>query len=206
MSDLRIGISMRETNALNYFERRDSISRDWFSFLKKYFPNANYILLPNVGNDIIDYIKKWNLNAFILSGGDDYGIYPRRDITEKNIFEFSRTNSLPIFGVCRGAQIIYKFMGGLIEKGDEKIIRIHSSNRHKIRFKNLLYSVNSYHSSYLIEETKPSNLNITSKCLDDGLIESFEGCNILGFMWHPERENNINKFEIEEIKKLFRYE
>lgn len=206
MKDLRIGLTMRETKALEYIETRDSVSRDWMKYLNKCIPQASFIILPNLGIDIIKYIKEWKLNGFILSGGDDYGKSKERDLTEKKIFDFAQINNYPILGVCRGAQIIFKFMGGSFKKGIANDINYHSNNRHLIKFKNKKHKVNSYHSNILIEKTTPKNLVITSKCLNDNTIESFEGKNILGFMWHPEREKDFSNFDLNEIKKLFKYE
>lgn len=206
MNELRIGLSMRETRSQEYYEIRDSISRDWLKYFKKCLPNCKIIFLPNLGSDITNYIKDWNLNGFILTGGEDFGLSETRDRTEREIFEFAQTKSLPILGICRGFQLIFKFMGGSIDKGDENFIKQHSPTRHKINYKNNIKTVNSYHCNFLDETTIPEKINITSRCLLDNSIESFEGNNILGFMWHPERESNFSKFDLLEIKKLFNYD
>ena len=206
MKELRIGLSMRETKSQEYYEIRDSISRDWLKYFKECLPNCKIIFLPNLGSDITNYIEDWNLNGFILTGGEDIGFSETRDNTEKEVFEFSQKKSLPILGVCRGFQLIYKLMGGSIGKGNDSFIKQHSPTRHQINFKNNIFTVNSYHCNFLDETTIPKNINITSRCIVDNSIESYEGKNILGFMWHPERESIFSDFDLLEIKKLFKYD
>lgn len=197
---------MRETNALGYNEKRDSIARDWYRYIKGVMPNSNWILLPNIEKDICQYIKNWNINAFILTGGEDYGISEERDETEKLIFEYSQKNLLPILGICRGFQNIYKWLGGEFEKKDNNFSNFHSSTRHQIVINNGIYEVNSYHSNALIESSKPEVLNVIARCRRDKTIEAFEGVNTLGLMWHPEREIELSEWDAKKIKKLFKYE
>ena len=206
MQKLNIGISMRESNAIGYIEKRDSIARDWYKYMKEVMPNSNWILLPNIEKDIYQYIENWNLNAFILTGGEDYGICKERDNTEKLIFDYSQKNSLPILGVCRGFQLIYKWLGGDFEKKGKKFSSFHISTRHQIVTNNGIKEVNSYHSNVLIEITKPKELNIIARCKRDNTIEAYEGENILGFMWHPEREKKFNEWGSQKIKSIFKYE
>ena len=79
---LRIGVSMRVTKAVDYFEKRDALAQDWQNFLSEYLPEAISMPLPNLGEQIIqDVVEPWRINAFILTGGDDLGVFPERDIT-----------------------------------------------------------------------------------------------------------------------------
>lgn len=203
MTDLRIGISMRETNAIEYQEKRDSIAKDWYVYLKKIMPKAKFILIPNINEDIEDYLKYWNINSIILTGGDSLGFSKDRDLTEKIIFDYARSNSIPILGICRGFQAIYKWCGGNILNNNSKF---HNSTRHKIKLFNKLFDVNSYHSNILDESSKPNELQIIARCEYDSTIEAYSGNQILGLMWHPEREQNINLFDKRMIKSLFNYE
>ena len=174
MYKLNIGISMRETNATNYIEKRDSIARDWYRFMNNVLPNANWILLPNIEKNIINYLKRWDINALILSGGDDLGISDERDYTEKLIFEYSKNHKIPLLAVCRGFQLVYKLMGGSLEKLNDKFSKFHTENYHEVNINNKIFNVNSYHSNVLIENTKPAELNIIARCIKDNSIEAFE--------------------------------
>lgn len=206
MKKLNIGISMREVNAIGYHEKRDSIARDWYRYMEEVLPNSNWLLLPNIDNNICHYLKNWDINALILSGGEDLGSSKERDNTEKLIFNYSQNNSLPILGICRGFQAIYKWLGGNIEKQDINFSKYHVATRHQIKINNELNEVNSYHSNALIETSKPDELQVLARCKRDNTIEAFEGENILGLMWHPERENKFHEWDAKRIKKLFKYE
>lgn len=206
MNKLNIGISMRETNAVNYNEKRDSIARDWFRYMEDVMPNANWILLPNIGENIIKYIDTWGINAFILSGGEDLGISDERDETESVIFKYSLKENLPVLGICRGCQLVYKLIGGSVEKKNDEFSKFHTANYHEVIIENKKKIVNSYHSNALLEVVKPKELDIIARCKKDNTIEAYERYNILGLMWHPEREKEFNEWDAKKIKKLFKYE
>lgn len=207
MKKLNIGISMREVNASEYTEKRDSIARDWYKFMQKVLPNANWILIPNIEKDTIKYIKSWQINAFILTGGEDIGKSKERDFSEKQIFKYAQKNSLPILGVCRGLQLIYKWMGGYIEQNDKTFSDLHLAKPHEIILDdNRIIIVNSFHSNKLKEELKPDELKVLARCKLDNSIEAFEGDKILGIMWHPEREEIPKNWDSYKIKKLFKHE
>lgn len=206
MQKLNIGISMRETNAIDYDEKRDSIARNWYRYMKEIMPNANWILLPNIENDINNYIRNWNLNAFILTGGENLGVSKERDSTEKLIFQYSQTHSLPILGICRGFQAIFRWLGGEIEERDENFSSFHVATRHEIIINKEIKEVNSYHSNALIDSSKPAVLEVIGRCKSDNSIEAYQGEKILGLMWHPEREKALSEWEAKIIKNLFRYE
>jgi putative glutamine amidotransferase len=206
MKKLNIGISMRETNAIGYNEKRDSIARDWYTYLDEVMPNANWLLLPNIEKNIIRYIEYWDINAFILIGGEDLGISYQRDNTEKLIFEYSQKKTLPILAICRGFQLVYEQMGGCVKKQNKDFSRFHTANHHEIIIGNKKKIVNSYHSNALLESVKPKELDIIARCKKDNTIEAYEGYNILGFMWHPEREKEFNEWDAKKIKELFKYE
>ncbi|PTX42613.1 putative glutamine amidotransferase [Christiangramia gaetbulicola] len=206
MQKLIIGISMREANAASYDEKRDAIARDWYRFMKEIMPNANWILLPNIEEEIIEYIENWNINAFILTGGENLSISKERDDTEKLIFQYSQANSLPVLGICRGFQAIFKWLGGEIEQRNDRFSVFHVATRHQIIINNKVEEVNSYHSNALIDRSKPEMLKVIGRCKEDNTIEAFQGNGLLGLMWHPEREDIFSKWEARMIKKLFKYE
>ena len=206
MQKLNIGISMREANAANYDEKRDAIARDWYRYMKEIMPNANWILLPNIEEEIIEYIENWNINAFILTGGENLSVSKERDNTEKLIFQYSQANSLPVLGICRGFQAIFKWLGGEIEQRNGIFSVFHVATRHQIVINNKVEEVNSYHSNALIDWSKPEMLKVIGRCKEDNTIEAFQGNGLLGLMWHPEREDTFSKWEARLIKKLFKYE
>ena len=106
---MMLGLTMRMTRK-EYpgadSELRDAIACDWPRFLERALPDMPYIFLPNSGEAIIRYAERLGIDALLLTGGDDWGIFPERDETEPRLFAWAREKNFPIFGVCRGAQVI----------------------------------------------------------------------------------------------------
>ena len=203
----RIGISLRITEATNYTEKRDSLSHDWAEFLESI--NVLPILIPNSISKIDEYLDNLNLDGLILSGGDNIGDDEKRDNSEKKILEFGIEKKLPIFGVCRGMQMINHFFNGDIEtiSGSEHVGTPHSiqiQNKTFIDFLNDSMTVNSFHNNIINKNNIGKDLEIFATSGIDETIEGFYHKNypILGVMWHPERvKNNKNK---EILSKIFR--
>ena len=86
----KIGISLRVENIKKYEEKRDSISHDWIDFFKKL--NFIPILIPNKLHDVEAFLKEMKLDGLILSGGDNIGDDPERDVTEKKIINLTKFN------------------------------------------------------------------------------------------------------------------
>ena len=197
---------MRVTNAENYFELRDSIAKDWFSYMSFVMPNANWILLPNLENKIVEYSKRWKLNGFIFSGGKNFGASSCRDNTELELFNYAQKKKFPILGICRGVQTIYSFMGGKIIPQGEIFSNIHRATNHKIHYGNNFKIVNSYHNNIAVVESKPKNIEIMALCVEDNSIEAFTSDKILALQWHPEREKKFQEWDAKIIRKFFDHE
>ena len=54
---IKIGISLRITNAINYEEKRDSLSHDWVEFLESI--NIIPILIPNSISNVDDFLENF---------------------------------------------------------------------------------------------------------------------------------------------------
>ena len=190
MNDLIIGLTMRITAAVSYNELRHTIADDWIKYLCRVFPDANYVLLPNSPETIKTYIRKLGINALILTGGDDIGIYPLRDKTERVLIEESIKNDIPLIGICRGMQVIQDYLGGTIAKGDNDFMRYHVATHHEIEWQNnLRLTVNSYHSNYIPIINTAHRVEVLAVCKEDMTIEAMKYKTLLGMMWHPERDN-----------------
>ena len=79
----KIAISLRVATIGKFQEKRDSLSHDWLQFFKElnYFP----VLIPNLINDLEDFLDILKIDGIILSGGDNIGDEKIRDETEKKM-------------------------------------------------------------------------------------------------------------------------
>lgn len=197
---LKIGISTRLVKYEKYDEKRDIISHDWINF----FNDLNFIpvLIPNLLNDVENFLDLMNLDGIILSGGDNIGDFPERDKTENKIIEFCIRKNTPLIGICRGMQIINSFFGGTIKKN---ATIDHVGNKHKVLFLKKSFcninkssiNVNSFHNNLINSDNLGDNLESVAISTFDESIEAFSHKKypISGLMWHPERlsdENNKN--------------
>ena len=96
-----VALSMRVAEAENYIERRDSISHDWIERLNSW--NYMPVPVPNGGNPVA-LLRELKPSLLILTGGDDLGLFPERDATEKKLLGAAMQSGTPVLGVCRGLQ------------------------------------------------------------------------------------------------------
>lgn len=168
-------------------ELRDCLALDWPRFLARLCPSLPWIMLPNIGSEITAYAGQLGIDRLIFSGGEEWGQWPLRDITEQHLFSWAK--GMPILGICRGAQVINRLLGGRAQP-----VSGHVARYHKILLASCIADisecvVNSYH-----------NFGIRPDCLapglvpfawsQDGFIEGFISADsrICGIMWHPERD------------------
>lgn len=189
---LRIGITMRETHAQNYFEPRDSLARDWPNFLNLVFPNEKWMFIPNIGEKALELFEKWDLNVLILSGGDNIGVSLERDETEELLLKHAVSNEIPVIGICRGLQLIHRYFGGSLISGNEIFTNDHRATEHSIIIGKKKKIVNSYHNNLLDKESISSQFEVLAICEKDKTIECLRANNILAMMWHPEREKTVS--------------
>lgn len=196
----RIGITMRVTNATGYHEVRDSLARDWTEYMQNAFPDAQWMYIPNMGIDAVNYFRKWDLNVLILTGGDDIGDYPDRDQTESELLRHALENNIPVIGVCRGLQLIHRHFGGEMKQGDESFTDVHRAQRHEIEMDGSAHEVNSYHNNMLDETTLHHDLQVIARCSKDNTIEGVRAKGLMAMMWHPEREERVEQWNLNLIK------
>ena len=77
----------------------------------------------------------------LFCGGPDLGITPERDKLDSLVYEECRSKNIPIFGICRGMQIVCYFMGAeLIEDLGELNAKHQKTADWKSRFHTLILS------------------------------------------------------------------
>lgn len=202
---------------------------------ERYTVNQDYVnALLNAGADISLllpqskeslYIELFRCDGLLIPGGDDVNpiLYDQEnkhshpidagiEQLDLDAIEIMQKMNKPIFGICRGLQIINVAFGGTLIQDinlQKKDSLDHSFsytykkplNAHKIIVsKNSVLSnyleetieVNSYHHQ-AIDKLAP-NFKISAKS-EDGLIEAIESERIIAVQWHPERMCSIPAFQ-----------
>jgi gamma-glutamyl-gamma-aminobutyrate hydrolase PuuD len=208
-NELRIGLTMREVNAEGYNEPRDALARVWGEFLQAAVPEAAWLPVPNLGASAALFCDRWGINALILTGGEDIGVSPVRDATERELLQHFTRQGRPMFGVCRGLQLMWTELGG-----DLEVKSGHVAVRHRVRYaretalhiEDRLGEVNSFHGFSLREPAEALRAPvIVFARADDGSAEGvrFGDGRMAGVMWHPEREETASSADVSLIRSLF---
>ena len=205
----KIGLTQRIVKEKKHGEIRDCLDLRWYELL--YSIDLVPIPVPSKYiNSSYDILK---LDGIILTGGNDLKsqvdnpLSSLRDKHEKSLIKYSIDNSIPIFGVCRGMQIIAEYFGSTLKKVEGHIgtrHKIASTNQHKHKdYIDRIKNVNSYH-AYSID-TIGNDLNVVGICPDDNVIEAImhKEHKIFGQMWHPERESPFEPKNSEFISSFF---
>lgn len=103
---------MRTELAGAHREARDGIAQDWGRFLQWALPEAAWLPVPNLGAGIDRFAGAWGLDGLILTGGEDIGASRLRDETEQALVTWAEQAAVPVFGVCRGLQLLWTLAGG----------------------------------------------------------------------------------------------
>ncbi|WKN45902.1 gamma-glutamyl-gamma-aminobutyrate hydrolase family protein [Tunicatimonas pelagia] len=194
------------------------LERDMARYL--YRPNVLPILIPDLApEDLNNFLAQ--MDGFVLQGGSDlapetYGEKPigrwlgdaYRDEYELKILDYAIKNDKPVFGICRGFQVMNAYLGGtlyqdiatqrpelnqhrdaelydqlnhpiILEEG-KLLARLHQDEDNRI--------VNTVHHQAVKDLGKDLEVLATSP---DGLIEAFqwnqvEEGKVIGVQWHPE--------------------
>ena len=177
------------------------------------------ILPPTTDRDTIATMLD-NIDGLLLSGGADLNplyigeepipaigsINPRRDLSELLLIRLAFDRQLPIFGICRGIQMLAAALDGSLWqdlasaftspllKHSQSLDRTVASHHVSITDDSLLHTimgtttlaVNSFHHQ-AVRDPGP-HLRVSARS-SDGVIEAIESTehkSILGVQWHPE--------------------
>jgi len=202
---------------------------------QRYTVNLEYVkALETAGAEIVLLLpqSKENLeieltrcDGLCIPGGDDVNpnLYYEENIYSKPIDQLIEQLDLdsiqimtnlnkPIFGICRGLQILNVAFGGSLYQDinhqlpttinhsysfinqkplDGHLIQVIKDTQLSNLITNLT-EVNTYHHQSIKELSKNF---IVSAFSEDGIIEAIESENIIAVQWHPERMTSIKEFQ-----------
>lgn len=185
----------------SYKERRDCADVE----IAKLIWECGFLPIPvnNIPEKVQILLEQISPDGMILTGGNDLSKYggnaPERDETEKKIIEYGIKNQIPIYGFCRGMQMIADYFGAKLVKVEK-----HVAVRHRLEG-NAPWNgrtVNSFHK--MAVKSLSSDLTIEARS-EDGVIEAIKvkDKRIYGTMWHPEREKPYEKDDVQFMKEIF---
>jgi putative glutamine amidotransferase len=184
-------------------ERRDALDQRLIDLLA----NAGCLAIP-VPNNLGLKLDIWlaNLKPFgiLLSGGNDLGEVPERDLTESKLLAYAEHEKIPLLGICRGMQMMAVYSGASL-----KAVNGHISTNHELKWNEKSQTsvpkvVNSFH-AFTIADC-PNGYNVLARSSFDKEIEAIGHSELpwLGWMWHPERAGVESKpMHLDLIRRLF---
>ncbi|TLD80524.1 gamma-glutamyl-gamma-aminobutyrate hydrolase family protein [Helicobacter sp. MIT 05-5293] len=187
-----IGITQRLLENTSYYEIREALSVEWGELFRESL--GAFLPLP-LSYEIAFERYAPHLSGVILSGGNDLNaLNPNalslmRDEYESKIITHCLRYSLPLLGICRGAQMIAHYFDSKLEPLDG-----HIEPHNVVDSKGQSLRVNSFH-RYGITRLGEA-LESLSKA-GDCSIESFRHRTspIFGVMWHIERTPKMTSDE-----------
>ena len=194
----RVGLTQRVSVIEEYGERRDCLDQQWTELLLEF--GYTPILLPNRIKQVEKYLDSLQLDALVLTSGNDLASLdepsnpaPERDRFERAVLEYAIENQIPLLGVCRGLEFLNVYFGGELTEVDN-----HVASTHSIEFgedaQNLTLTkkatVNSYHDYGINLNDMGEDLTILGTAPDETVeCVVHEDLPLWGIMWHPERES-----------------
>lgn len=175
-----------------------------FEDLQALFTSIDGLLIPG-GNDI-------DPKQYGQRNRSSHGISPEIDRLDLDAIHIAKASDLPIFGICRGLQVLNVALGGSLIQDIPTSIETQLDHNYSFHHRTPLnghivqidptsqlsillgsrIEVNSYHHQ-AIQELAPG-LRVTAKA-DDGVIEAIEGDRLFAVQWHPERMTSMVPFQ-----------
>jgi putative glutamine amidotransferase len=211
---MQIAITQRVIENETYAERRDALSHDWSNYLCKVFPGCAVLPVPNTPSNVSGWFDSLEIDAVLLSNGNDWLDAPDRDQTEKVILEQALEMKIPVLGVCRGLQVLNVLFGGDLENALPDVTDLnHVARNHQVRLLDSVFidlakaeqvSVNSYHNQGVVNKGLAPDLKAFAMAEDDvveGIYHPQQA--VMAIQWHPERNGSSAQFDALIMKKFF---
>ena len=113
------------------------------------------------------------------------------------LLELALQHDIPVYGFCRGMQVIADYFGCELEQ-----VQGHVAVRHEVHGKLGTMGVNSFHNQAFRKAVSP--LTVLAQA-EDGVIEAIRHIDkpVMATMWHPEREDPFRMEDIRRVQELF---
>jgi putative glutamine amidotransferase len=200
-------------------QQRYSVNQDYVDALKN-VGAVCLLVLPQSKEDLSILLS--SVSGICIPGGMDVDpnvyqqpnlgsdpIQPEIDQLDLDVIAIAREKGIPLFGICRGQQIINVALGGTLIQDLSSVVIDHTlSSKNNIRNrghnvsinnKSVLYEVlghhievNTYHHQAIDRLADGLTVSAVST---DGVIEAIEGENLFAVQWHPERMVQHELFE-----------
>ncbi len=199
------------------------LERDMARYLAR--PDVLPLLIPDLeGQALVNFLGE--MDGFVFQGGTDlapetYGETPigkwkgdaHRDAYELKIMDYAIQHEKPVYGICRGFQVMNVYFGGTlyqdiatqfpeaIQHRDaaqydqllHEIELVPDKLLHKLHVSEISRKVNSVHHQGV--KTLGKNLEVLATSKADRMIEAFQWAKVpagkvIGVQWHPEFFHN----------------
>ncbi|MDA9237921.1 gamma-glutamyl-gamma-aminobutyrate hydrolase family protein [Planktomarina sp.] len=181
-------------------EVHDSLDIRWYRIFSKL--GIQPFIVPSFQVNYFNDLIGDGVRGIILTGGNDIGTVPLRDEIEFRLIDMAVRKDLPVIGFCRGMQIINEFYGGSYFKIGGHVATQHGITCTKSDW-TLPKTVNSFHNFGINFSTLGKNLEILAHA-DDNTVEALchQSAKVYGFMWHPERCDEITQPDLFNLSRL----
>ncbi len=205
----RLGVTMRVERAASTGEVRDAIAQDWGRTLTRALGDVPWMPIPNVGTHVGKVLTAWEIDAVILTGGNDLGSCPSRDETETEVLDYCGRHRIPVLAVCRGLQLMQAVAGGRVVTAPAA----HAGTAHDVALTDhagraLLGApqahVNSFHRRGVAFDDLAPSLEAWALSAD-GFVEGLRHRTLpqLAVQWHPERALAKPELGLRLIRSLY---
>ncbi|GAB3577407.1 gamma-glutamyl-gamma-aminobutyrate hydrolase family protein [Amycolatopsis endophytica] len=189
-----LAVTQRLLSADEHGEVRLALDVRWWSFLAACgFDGVPMPLDPSAAAKLL---SRTGCRGLVLTGGNDVGSAPERDVLERYLLRWAADRGLPVIGVCRGMQLMLATFGACLEP-----VRGHVAVEHRLTGPHGGRTVNSYHDWAVLEA--PREFAVTARC--GRVVEAVRHRELpmAGIMWHPERTDPVQREDVELFGEVF---